>query len=256
MLKTDDYRRLFAVLEDTERATSLSSFRRGALDALSAHLGWTHGAFLTGSTDSERIEGVALGIAQRRLDALIARLSRVPATRRLLGAAHLDLGHALTREDLWSVLDDGGRAVGDEFAAAEGLRALLGVWLDPPGATKGLLVLASGIRAPAASDRERLEALVPHLTNLLALHTPHDAAASSTAALTPREAETVDLVAAGLGNRAIARQLNVTESTVKKHVSSALTKLGLDSRTQLALAWLGTEGRNGGKRPRRVPARS
>ncbi len=255
MLKTDDYRRVLSVLEDVEHATSLSALRRATLDAVSEHLGWQHATFLTASSDSTKIEGVALGFPQRRLDALLARLSREQALRRLVCAAPPDLGTAVTREDLWALLTDGARSAGDEYLATQGFHSLLAVWLDPPGSTKGLLVVLSGARALTAHDRERLIELTPHLTNLLALQTPGEAAARSTTLLTPREAETVDLVAAGYSNRTIARRLNVTESTVKKHVSAALTKLDVDSRTQLALAWLGSEGRNGGKRPRRMAAR-
>jgi NarL family two-component system response regulator LiaR len=50
-----------------------------------------------------------------------------------------------------------------------------------------------------------------------------------------RETEVLRLVAGGLANKQVARQLGITESTVKSHVSGMLSKLGLPSRTQLAL---------------------
>ena len=53
--------------------------------------------------------------------------------------------------------------------------------------------------------------------------------------LTPRETDTLRLVAKGLTNKEIADALNVSEVTVKTHVSSVLSKLGLSSRTQAAL---------------------
>jgi two-component system, NarL family, response regulator LiaR len=53
--------------------------------------------------------------------------------------------------------------------------------------------------------------------------------------LTPRETETLRLVAKGLTNRDIAGRLGVSEVTVKTHVSSVLSKLDLQSRTQAAL---------------------
>ena len=255
MLKTDDYRRILAVLQEVERATSLSDLRRATLDAVATHLAWPHAALLTGSSDAPKIEGVALGFPQRRLDALLARLSREQAVRQIIAATPPDLGTAVTREDLWNLLSDAGRSMGDEYLAAQGFRSLIGAWLDPPGPTKGLLVVLSAGRTLTAPDRERLLELAPHLTNLLALHTTRDAATRNASLLTPREAETVDLVAAGYNNRTIARRLSVTESTVKKHVSAALTKLDVDSRTQLALAWLGGEGRNGNRKPRRAVAR-
>ena len=53
--------------------------------------------------------------------------------------------------------------------------------------------------------------------------------------ITPREKEVLSLVAEGASNREIAQILHITEKTVKNHVSSLLSRLGLRDRTQLAL---------------------
>jgi non-specific serine/threonine protein kinase len=55
--------------------------------------------------------------------------------------------------------------------------------------------------------------------------------------LSTRELEVARLAASGLSNPAIADELFVSVATVKSHVSHVLTKLGLESRVQLA-AWL------------------
>jgi DNA-binding NarL/FixJ family response regulator len=55
------------------------------------------------------------------------------------------------------------------------------------------------------------------------------------AALSDRETEVVRAVANGLSNAEIAAALFMSVATVKAHVSSILSKLGLDNRTQIAL---------------------
>jgi two-component system, NarL family, response regulator LiaR len=54
-------------------------------------------------------------------------------------------------------------------------------------------------------------------------------------ALSERELDVLRLLARGLANKEISRDLGIAEKTVKTHVSSILGKLGVQSRTQAAL---------------------
>lgn len=51
-------------------------------------------------------------------------------------------------------------------------------------------------------------------------------------ALTPREIEVLQMLGSGLSNKAIAKRLNISEHTVKFHVSSIFQKLGVSTRTE------------------------
>lgn len=53
--------------------------------------------------------------------------------------------------------------------------------------------------------------------------------------LSPREEQVVALVAEGLGNREIARELNLSEHTIKKYLYRVFEKLGISSRVELVL---------------------
>jgi DNA-binding NarL/FixJ family response regulator len=58
----------------------------------------------------------------------------------------------------------------------------------------------------------------------------------NTITLTPRQAQIVSLISdRGLSNKKIAQSLNITESTVKIHVSAILKAYGVRTRTQLAV---------------------
>lgn len=51
-------------------------------------------------------------------------------------------------------------------------------------------------------------------------------------AITPRELEVLELIAAGLSNKEIAERVFVSENTVKTHLSRVFDKLGARRRTQ------------------------
>ena len=60
-----------------------------------------------------------------------------------------------------------------------------------------------------------------------------------TADLTPSERKVLDLIGDGLSNREIGDRLGVAEKTVKNHITSLLSKMGLQRRTQVAASVAG-----------------
>jgi DNA-binding NarL/FixJ family response regulator len=62
-----------------------------------------------------------------------------------------------------------------------------------------------------------------------------DVAAGAGPQLSPRETEVLGLVARGLANKQIARQLGITERTVKVHLGNVFRRIGVTDRTSAAL---------------------
>ncbi len=120
----------------------------------------------------------------------------------------------------------------DKWGASETLAALVAAGL------RGLLsqdarsdVLVNAIHAAAGGmlvvDFETGEAAFARA----GIVTPN-ASNEDIESFTPREREVLTLVAEGLPNKIIARQLNISEHTVKFHLNAILTKLGAQSRTE------------------------
>ncbi len=74
--------------------------------------------------------------------------------------------------------------------------------------------------------------LDPVLSSRLA-GTPESSNPANRARLTWRERETVEFVAEGLSNRAIAVRMGVSVRTIEGHLNHAFAKLGVESRTEL-----------------------
>ncbi len=142
--------------------------------------------------------------------------------------------------------------VGDEALLAETARAL-------PGDTARALVALSddvrsvtllrtllrggwGIVAPESDSAELQAAVVAAAQGLIVLppHLAEQALSQRSAVevttliepLTPREREVLELISQGLPNKLIASQLQISEHTVKFHVSALFAKLGANSRTE------------------------
>ncbi len=84
----------------------------------------------------------------------------------------------------------------------------------------------------------------PRLTDLMARALKSEAGgggAREVASLTEREGEILDLIAKGMSNKLIARELDISEGTVKVHVKHLLRKLNLRSRVEAAV-WALTRG--------------
>ena len=121
----------------------------------------------------------------------------------LLLTDELDDAAKLTDYPVWGILSPD--ASSEELAAA--LHALAeGLWVGSPVLIQNLL------------ERHAL----PEMEDAELVADP----------LTEREHEVLQLVAEGLANKQIALSLNISEHTVKFHLSSLYAKLGVTSRTE------------------------
>ncbi len=86
--------------------------------------------------------------------------------------------------------------------------------------------------------------LAPGIAQKLLSHQPAPPVEPPEHDLTAREWEILTLIANGASNREIAQTLYIAEKTVKNHITSLLSRLGLRDRTQAALWFHGKRGRS------------
>ena len=94
--------------------------------------------------------------------------------------------------------------------------------------------LVEAIRAVHRGEARLHPDIARKLMEQVAHQTP-SSPASHVDDLTERELEVINLVAQGCSNQEIAKELVISEKTVKTHVSNILSKLQLEDRTQLAI---------------------
>ncbi len=97
------------------------------------------------------------------------------------------------------------------------------------GAGSEVLVRAAQAVASGSQwiDKDAMEQVLGRLAS--------DRAQAPIASLTPREGEVVKLISRGLRNKEVARELGISEGTVKMHLHNLYEKLSVSSRTELAI---------------------
>jgi DNA-binding NarL/FixJ family response regulator len=161
-------------------------------------------------------EAVALATEHRPrvvlMDLAMPGVDGVEATRRIveagLGTEVVVLTSFSDREQIMSALDAG--AIGYLLKDAEPRE------------------LIEGVRAAARGESP----LDPKAARAVLAGRPSRAAEVE---LTAREREVLGLVAEGLPNKLISRRLEISEKTVKAHLTSVFAAIGVTDRTQAAL---------------------
>jgi DNA-binding NarL/FixJ family response regulator len=137
-------------------------------------------------------------------------------------------------------------------ALAAGARGILSKSATAEDLVKAIRVVESGlIWAP----RRVIVACLDRLTG--APPAPRGGDSSFEERLSGRERDVFRHAAAGLGNREVASRLNISQATVKVHLTRIFQKLGLRGRNELAAAYHGIDvpQRERPRRPAPVAAR-
>ncbi|MGE4428046.1 MAG: helix-turn-helix transcriptional regulator [Solirubrobacteraceae bacterium] len=177
-------------------------------------------------TEARRLADEAIEVAERSGEPRARAIARIALARCTAGAERLDLlGTAATLAE-----------EADARAILATARVARGKALHEAGRTaEARTVLRTGyeiaVRCGAVPVADQA-----HAELVAAGARPRRASPVGPAALTPAELRVARVAAAGRSNREAAEQLFVTVKTVEMHLSSTYRKLGIRSRSQLAIA--------------------
>lgn len=94
--------------------------------------------------------------------------------------------------------------------------------------------LANAIRSVAQGAHVLPSEMATTLFSQIADDAVHPRRSATSAHITPREREVINVIAEGLDNKEIAARLRITTDTVKSHVRNIMEKLMLHTRLQIA----------------------
>lgn len=188
--------------------------------------------------------GVAVVAESARLRSELGEIVRASGRFEVVcGFAHLDGVETLTSEQLDAIdvlLID---ATPDSAATSkvfDDFNLPLVILSDDTDLLATLRSVRTGVALlpSSAAPEQIVAALEATLLGLVVIH-PSSAGAVWSApateplsALTPRENEVLQMLASGLGNKAIAARLGISDHTAKFHVAQILAKLGAASRAE------------------------
>jgi DNA-binding NarL/FixJ family response regulator len=163
-----------------------------------------------------------------RLDDEGSALEQLAALRKMVGTAPvIVLADHPDNEAALALFSAGVRGYCNAHATAANLRQVAnvveagGLWIGEALMQRLLVATqAAMVRIPVAAS---------------AMDESASASAGRLAVLSKRELEVAKAVASGSSNKEIARQLGITERTVKAHVGAVFQKLGVRDRLHLAL---------------------
>jgi DNA-binding CsgD family transcriptional regulator len=162
-----------------------------------------------------------------------------PAQRRVLRVA-ITAADPVRRAGLMAIVWNAGHAISEEVDEADVVLADgVAPGTSPPAVTLGGNDAAQPGLLPRDASADQIDAAIRAVAAGLLVR-PAEAPRpvfdaipeQGISLLTPREVEVLAAIGNGLSNKAVARQLRISQHTVKFHVESLLRKLGAVSRAE------------------------
>jgi len=237
-----ELRRMLDLVQPTfDRAPADQSFDHGLLSRLAAAFDCVDVTFQVSDPEREVLHGIVEG----HQDGVVTVEGgfRDEDTEKAYWSGHWaddsccypevsgDHTSVTTTTDFYSDLEYRARGLGAAYHWMECLMVPL-----PWDGTRDRRLLFWRVEGARFTERDRLvlTLLRPHFTSVLEAH---DRAGLDPPVLTPRERELVTLLAGGLTNRQIGRELGIAEGTVRKHLEHVYARLGVTNRVAALAAY-------------------
>jgi DNA-binding NarL/FixJ family response regulator len=236
-LDTEDYERIFSVLDDISAASSRDEFRSTLVDSIGRRFNIQHVTYFRGHSLSSAFGDpepyAAEELTRRGLREYLDRWSSADVFATEEARGHLHQTGTVTLNQVRRLSASAKQYVAQFLHQWNLTRCAAFTFRPSADETVVIGVFDSDPEALRVHDLAALGLLRRHLPTVArSLVVQRSASAPS---LTGRQRELADLVALGLTNAEIGRRLCLAEDTVKKYVSILLARTGCSTRTELAV---------------------
>lgn len=231
-------RSLHAVLGATTEREAIAAIQEGFAELFTGH----HHSALYRSVECEAVDMRLLGEEWLGVDHPFSRsIAAWSPEHPFARKNHCALRPAtLVRSELMDDAEWQQTSMYREVDAPLGIEDMLGLYFPTPAGHLCAVFCGRKGSFPAA-EREGAESFREVAQSLLesrpAAPAPRTERSPAERPLSPREAEIVHWISEGKSNQEIALILGISHHTVRKHLESIYTKLGVENRTSAALAW-------------------
>lgn len=232
----NEMRDVLDIVECLERTTSLNEFAGAFLSSLEQRFGMDRSSLVVGTADQGVIQvtcGIDLDGWESYLSSFVVDHEKLRyVMKAFVRFPKMEVATLEDMIDSIGPLPSGSREILEHLEVASFMSMFIPLDVE---ASSSVNLISSTPMAFGGRERELLMLLRPHLQHHIKRCLGVQPTQDLLAPLSPREIDVALLIASGYTNQQIARKLELSESTVKKHVTSTLAKTGLPHRTALAV---------------------